>query len=307
MAIAAAMLVMAATLLPADPARAAAAPFTIAMLPDTQVATQNHPEFFRAQTQWVAAQRDALDVRFLVHVGDVVEWPSRRRDWIRAREAMALLDGRVPYAIALGNHDMDAWARGGYAAIAADRSAWSFNWYFPRALFAGTASFGDGFPGATTNNTYHRFTAGGLDWLVIAIAYDPSDAELAWAAAVVAAHPGSRVILATHDYMNGTDRSPAGQRIWDAVAGRYPNVALVLAGHYTNQGYRADAGLAGNRVHQVMADFQTYDEPACLENSYLRTLRIDPAAGTVEVRTYSPAADRYKTDPANQFTISGFG
>jgi hypothetical protein len=219
---------------------------------------------------------------------------------------MALLDGRVPYAIALGNHDMDAWARGGYAAITADRTAASFNRYFPLALFAGMATFGGGFPASGSDNTYHRFVAGGLDWLVIAIAYDPTDAELAWAAAVVAAHPGSRVMVATHDYMNGTDRSPAGQRIWEAVAGRFRNVVLVLSGHYTNQGYRVDTGRRGNRVHQVMADFQTYDEAASLENSYLRTLRIDPAAGTVEVRTYSPAADRYKTDPANQFTIVGF-
>ena len=281
----------------ASPARAGTAPFTIAMLPDTQIATQNHPEFFRAQTQWVADQRDALDVRFLVHVGDVVEWPSRRRDWQRARDAMALLDGRVPYAIALGNHDMDAWARGTYAGIAADRSAASFNWYFPQSLFAGMMSFADGFPAGTSDNTYHRFVAGGRDWLVITIAYDPTDAELAWAAGVVAAHPGSRVILTTHDYMNGVDRSAAGQRIWDAVAGRFANVVLVLAGHYTNQGYRVDTGRQGNSVHQVMADFQTYDEAACLENSYLRTLRIDPAAGTVEVRTYSPAAGRVQDRP----------
>jgi hypothetical protein len=42
----------------------------------------------------------------------------------------------LPYAIAVGNHDMDAWSRGGYDAVAADRRTATFNTYFSYGLFS---------------------------------------------------------------------------------------------------------------------------------------------------------------------------
>jgi hypothetical protein len=286
------------------PVEAAPPPFTVVVLPDTQIATQNHPEYFHAQTRWTSDNRDALALKFVAHVGDIVEWPVRTSDWDTARAAMARLDGRVPYAVAVGNHDMDAWP-GGHAAIATDRRTSYFNRYFPRSRFAAMPGFGGSLPANASDNTYHLFSAGDVGWLVLTLKYQPTDAELAWGAGVVAANPGRHVIINTHDYMNGTARSASGQRIWNAIAGRYPNVSTVLGGHYTNQGYRSDAGVNGNLVHQIMADFQTYDETDAAENSYLRIMRFGPSGDSIVVRTYSPYFGTYKTDARNQFIING--
>ena len=287
------------------PARAATPPFTIVVLPDTQIATQNHPEYFDAQTQWIADNRTAHNIRFVIHVGDIVEWPARTSDWERARGAMDRLDGKVPYTVAVGNHDMDAWSHGGYDAVAADRGTARFNTYFPYGVFSSMSTFGGSYPTNASDNAFHLFSAGGIDWLVLTLKYNPTDAELAWAANVVATNPMSQVVVDTHDFTDGTTRSTAGQRIWTTVAGRFANVSMVISGHYTNQGYRADAGAGGNVVHQVMADYQTYSEPAAAENSYLRLMRFNPDTGTVDVRTYSPYFNTYKTGVHNQFTIYG--
>lgn len=59
---------------------------------------------------------------------------------------MAKLDDKVPYALALGNHDFDAWACGPagecdpWDAIENDRGAALFNENFPRTKFSGRPS-----------------------------------------------------------------------------------------------------------------------------------------------------------------------
>ena len=53
--------------------------FTLVVIPDTQLAVQNKPELFDAQTEWIVDHRRSHNIPFVVHVGDVVEWPSRCR------------------------------------------------------------------------------------------------------------------------------------------------------------------------------------------------------------------------------------
>ena len=49
--------------------------FTIAIIPDTQWETSDPPkiegEWFKNRTQWLAANKDDLDLRFVLHTGDV--------------------------------------------------------------------------------------------------------------------------------------------------------------------------------------------------------------------------------------------
>src|SRR5512142_1243601 len=177
------------------------APFTLVVLPDSQLAVQNKPELFTAQTEWILAHRRDRNIAFVVHLGDVVEWPSRVSDWERGTAALYSLDRSVPYAISVGNHDMDAWACTPPETcdpnqyIATDRSTTMFNTYFPRSLFAARCGFLGSFPADRSDNTAIAFRAGGVAWLVVSLKYRPTDEELAWADQVIAGHPGYRVII----------------------------------------------------------------------------------------------------------------
>lgn len=293
--------------------------FRLVVIPDTQIAVQNKPELFYAQTEWIVQQDRAQPIPFVIHLGDVVEWPSRASDWERAVTAMDKLNGAVPYAVAVGNHDFDAWACtpeatcDPWAGIAQDRSTTAFNRYFPWPMFRHRPSFRGSYPARAMDNSAFAFRAGGLRWLVVTLAFDPTAAETAWADEVIRRHPRDRVILVTHEYQRGTERTAIGERVWNDLGRRHPNILFILSGHYTRVGTRTDAGDAGNLVYQIQADYQTYSVPRVNNNSYLRVMDFDTAAGTVAVQTFSPycattgECPANLTDAANQFTVTDVG
>src|SRR5256885_4826846 len=96
-------------LLVASVASAQAAPdeFTIVALPDTQIYAKAYPQIFSAQTQWIADHAAEQNIKLVVGLGDIVDAGGNLAQWQTADAAYRLLDGRVPYAVAIGNHDYD--------------------------------------------------------------------------------------------------------------------------------------------------------------------------------------------------------
>ena len=91
--------------------------FTLAVLPDTQFYCDTRLKlskkwgngdlrrYFFDQTRWVRDNQKRLNIAFLVHEGDIVQ-ADAHEEWTIAKEAMSVLDGKVPYCMCLGNHDM---------------------------------------------------------------------------------------------------------------------------------------------------------------------------------------------------------
>src|SRR5688572_12658383 len=69
-------------LLDGEPPPPAAGSFTVAVLPDTQHYSETYPATFRAQTEYVAANRKARNIACVLHLGDitnrntVAEWEN---------------------------------------------------------------------------------------------------------------------------------------------------------------------------------------------------------------------------------------
>jgi hypothetical protein len=274
--------------------------FSIVAIPDTQYSSMGYPAAFNAQTTWIRNNRERLGIRYAVHEGDIVDNSAQAAQWSNARAALGRLDGHVPYILAVGNHDMDGMPRG--QDPAAVRNATTFNRAFPVARFAGRPSFGGSYPAGRNDNSFHTFTAGGTDWLVLALKFAPTGAETAWGNRVIAAHPRHQVIVVTHSYQDGATKDGIGKILWTRLARKHPNVSFVLSGHYMNQGLIIQKGARGNTVYQIEADYQNRHRLA--PNSYLRLMTFDPAARTVTVRTYSPYLNRYLTGPKNHFVLT---
>src|SRR5688572_13364192 len=79
--------------------------WSIVVLPDTQYYARSYPESFAAQTAWIRDQADALDLQFVLHVGDITDGNSQAQ-WQVARDAFDTIEGEVPYVLAPGNHDL---------------------------------------------------------------------------------------------------------------------------------------------------------------------------------------------------------
>ena len=88
-------------------AEASSSKFKIAVLPDTQNYSSDHPEIFKAQTQWIADNWEKENIKYVVHLGDIVN-NNNIPQWENANAAMRTLDGVVPYSVVPGNHDIGA-------------------------------------------------------------------------------------------------------------------------------------------------------------------------------------------------------
>src|SRR5205814_2933662 len=107
----------------------AAAPFTIVVLPDTQFYAQAYPDIFKAQTDWILAHREDQQIAFVLHEGDIVNFDLDVQ-WAVASASLHALDGKVPYVLAVGNHDL-SWKQGRLG-----RDADLLNKYFPASALA---------------------------------------------------------------------------------------------------------------------------------------------------------------------------
>lgn len=289
--------------------------FTVIVLPDTQIYSQNHPHIFMAQTEWIAAMAEELDIRLVLHAGDVVNQGARSEEqWQNAKAALDVLDrAGIPTFIAIGNHDYDDEAR--------TRGAEKFNEYFGIGRYEGAEWFAGAFEEGRSENVYGLIEAGGIPFLVLALEFGPRKAVLDWANEVIEGYPDRDVLVVTHAYMyyDDTRMSPGdswnpkdygvrddasdGDDMWRALFSRHANVRMILSGHVlgTGVGRRIDAGEAGNAVHQILANYQMRGQGG---EGYLRIMRFFPSRGIVEVTTYSPYLDRYLEDEAQQFLLT---
>jgi 3',5'-cyclic AMP phosphodiesterase CpdA len=291
--------------------------FTIAVLPDTQYYSQGWPGIFLAQTSWIVANAQRLNIPYVLHLGDIVDLNSPI-EWQRASEAMWLLEGIVPYALVTGNHDL------GPNGSAGTRDT-LLNDYFSYASTAAWPSFGGAYQEGRLDNTYHLFSAGGRDYIVIALEWGPRDVVVEWANGVMASHPRRYGILITHAYLNNNDRrydhndkvnpqafnpwdygTPGGvndgEELWQKLVRKYAFV-MVLNGHVLGDGtgYLASVTDKGNTCHQMLSNYQ-FRQPTG-GDGYLRLLQFLEDGRTVNVHTYSPLFDRFLDTPDQDFSF----
>ena len=107
-------------------------PFSIIVLPDTQIYSHDEPgwrnssrkEVFIQQTSWIARNVQKENIKFVLHMGDIVTLQDNPYEWANANKAMSILDGVVPYCFALGNHDLVNRAEEGSGIV---RDSTNFN------------------------------------------------------------------------------------------------------------------------------------------------------------------------------------
>lgn len=285
--------------------------FTLPVLPDTQEEVGSKPEMFTSQLNWIVQKKDSLNIPFVLHVGDVVNFDTVTH-WQTASEIFTILDNaRMGYAITLGNHDTGAVRYNSGSAAPGNvnqnlRKTGKFNTFFPVSRF--TQQRGR-YEETKSDNAWYTFQAGGKDWLVLALEFCARQGPVDWAQGVFKDHPSHNVIVLTHYHLNPTneistrnagygDLSPA--QIFDQLIRKHPNVLLVLSGHVVYSAWRDDLGENGNHIYQLLQNYQSQDHGG----GYIRLLEIDPDAGTISAKMYSPYYNKTLNDKT-AFSFSG--
>jgi len=274
--------------------------FTVVLLPDTQYYAEKFPETYVAQTLWIRKQLREDNIKFAIHLGDIVQNPTQKPEWENANRAMEIIDGVVPYSMVPGNHDM----------VVKSRDSTLYNQFFSPQRFAGRKWYG-GHMGQTNDNNYCFFEAAGMKFMVLSLEFAPRDEALQWAAEVVSQHPEHRVIVATHCYMRPDGRDTAcakdyniagnsGEQMWQKLIRKQPNIFLVVGGHILGIGLQTSINDAGGQVIEMLADYQGLPNGG---NGWLRSLKFVPSDNKIHVTTYSPLLDERNDDPKETFVM----
>jgi hypothetical protein len=297
-------------------------PFTIILLPDTQKYKHedrgSRSHIFESQTKWIVDHVIDKNIALVLHLGDIVDY-SNPAQWHYASKNLNILNGIVPYVLAVGNHDV--------SGLDGTKNTRLFNEHFKtngfNQLTAGPpdlTSLRGVFEENHLENSYFRFNFQGDDYIVISLLYCPSDQMLGWANNIVATHPESKVIVITHSYLGNNNqhvkvgdkqnlsncenfwpkqKGNEGQQIWEKLISKHSNMQFVLSGHLLPRRL-VSKGLNGNMVFEVTTNYQNLEHGG---NGFLRLLKFFPDGKRVLVQTYSPFLDEYLKDDQNFFEI----
>ncbi len=269
-----------------------AEPFTLIVLPDTQYYALSYPSVLDAMLAWAAGSAEQGGFPFLLHEGDLTH-ENTQEEWDNIRSAFDQIEGVLPYAACVGNHDLDD-----------DGDDARFDATFPIGAVSDQEWFGGSHEPDSLANAWFSFEAGGTPWLVLSLTYAADSEQLDWADQLLAEHDDHRVIVLTHAYMApDASLSTIGVRFWQILQ-NHPQVSFVLNGHYTDgeAAYLASQGEYGNTVHQLFFNMQTRLFGG---EGYLRLMSFDPEAGSVDVKTYSPWLDWYQETEEHRFVLEG--
>ena len=290
--------------------------FTVVLLPDTQFYSLIDPATYAKQTEWIVAHRDALNIKFVVHLGDITD-ENTSAEWASARAAQSRLDSAgIPYSVIPGNHDYPDVGK--YRR----RDPAGFNATFPPSYFAGKSWYRGHF-GAGNENNYAFFEDGDAKFIGMALEWAPRKDVMCWANKILREHPERRAIVSTHCYQatgGGHDdcnresskikltghTGATGDVLWNELIRQNPNVFLVVSGHVPESEHamrdRQTGGYATvatrDTVHEVLTDYQSERGTAALHlpvekrshehgNGWLRTLEFRRDERRVVVRTIS--------------------
>lgn len=322
--------------------RLEAEPFTIVVLPDTQVYVRddwNHfPQLFYDQTRWTADNAATRNIRAVFHLGDIVNQAggvNRVLEWERADRAMSTLerpleghpDG-VPYGIAVGNHDQDCNTNTD-TDTRSQCPTTRFNQWFGVERFEGRAYYG-GHEGTRNDDSYILFEAGELKFLAFFFNWDLPHSKphvLAWARRLVRDHSDRMVFASMHSCLLGTwttdDAGPSGRSFtqtpfstqgdptYRALRGE-PGLRMMFGGHTPIHGRRTD--VAASTVHSLLQDYQFDRDPsspyALASQNHrtggdgkMRILTFSPRGNQVRVETYSPSRDMHWREGHYEHTL----
>jgi hypothetical protein len=295
--------------------------FALAVLPDTQFyaryATsgesnqyQRHygNEPFAAQTSWVARNAQALNIPFLIHLGDVVDQVGKPEQWKVADSAMQVLEAaKLPYSILAGNHDVlndldysGDQSRGTDAQRVLANEPY-LQWFGARRAQR-QATFGA--RDASGFHEYHIFTAQEQRFLVLSLSWRISDAGIAWARKVLADNPTLPAILVNHQLLNIAPDAVSpletdyGKMLWEKLIRDNDQIFMTLNGHHHGAARLTKTNNFGNAVEEMVVDYQMAYQGG---NGLMRLYEFDLTNKQIKVLSFSPWVPMKPADTLNAF------
>jgi len=301
--------------------------FTIVTLPDTQFYSESYPEIFTEQTNWIVRNTERLNIKMVLHLGDIVNDFKDIEQWERASASMSILDDEVPYMVLPGNHDFLESLPDLDDINILNNSYDNYNKYFGTWRFEDYEYYQESIPDNENQNSYALLDIEGIKLGFLSLSYYPQKDHYEWGNKVLSDNRDVDFIVSVHDYLDPTvgifesDGPSIGQSFWHGVIkhndrsslGEYffwnrmirnnENVFLVVSAHNYDvpEHHNTAIGDKKNRVHQVLSNYQALENGG---NGWLRYYTFVPSKDKIKAYSYSPYLDEYGTEFELKYDMS---
>ena len=261
-------------------------PVTFAWISDTQGYASSFPDSLPIMTKWIVANRERLNIQYVIHTGDIVNDMLRKREWKAVEVAFDEFIGKIPFFAIAGNHDNKGMMHM-YDDFHALMSRQNYTEY---PTFGGEEALG--------RRRYDLVTIGYEDFILIGTGYSLQKSDYDWLNRVLAEHSDRTAILVAHWYLElkATDALYGDAKTLRRVVAANPNVRYVLCGHRhgfrrAEELYDDDGDGTPDRVVQaIMVDYQGLPNGG---EGYFMLLTFNVVERTVSITSYSPVHDDY--------------
>ena len=265
-------------------------PVTFAWISDTQGYASSFPDSLPIMTKWIVANRERLNIQYVIHTGDIVNDMLRKREWKAVEVAFDEFIDKIPFFAIAGNHDNKGMMHM-YDDFHALMSRQNYTEY---PTFGGEEALG--------RRRYDLVTIGHEDFILIGTGYCLQKSDYDWLNRVLAEHSDRTAILVAHWYLElkATDALYGDAKTLRRVVAANPNVRYVLCGHRHGMKHVAEEyddngdGTMDRTVQAIMVDYQSLPNGG---SGYLMQITLDPVMREFRITSYSPVLDDYNYFP----------
>ncbi len=282
--------------------------YTMIHYADTQnLIGYNQEDIYYETMKWISDNADKMQIKYLSHLGDVTQ-NNTVKEWENAKKGFDIIQGKVPYNIALGNHDYPSPSHGVGAEFRDEtnfKTYFSYEWYMAGYL---EAAMGGAFEENNPVNVYKCITVGDIEYIMFALEFGPRDEVLEWVSEVLEKYPNKKAIISTHAYYTRDGElttfeaqkyggyfkdANEGIDIWNKLVRKHNNVVLVNCGHSmgTQSQQHVSQNKFGGNVVQIMADPSSIS--SFPDDNGLLMIFAFTNEGTMHTYYYSPYKDMY--------------
>jgi hypothetical protein len=267
--------------------------WSFVLLPDTQCYSESYPEVFLAQTEWIARQRQARNIQFVLHLGDITN-NNVHPEWGNATSRESFFsDYFIQRNARVAGESENAFLR---VTVGEAKFLILGLEFGPRDVVVEWAN-----EIVAKHPDHHA--------ILITHAYLYSDgARYDWKG------PGKAQTWNPNGYGVGTrpELSGAGvndgEALWQKLVSRHRQFLFTFNGHVLNGGigHLESRAPLGHSVHQMLVNYQCGVTPDRKKGGggFLRLMEVQPDGRTVQCSDYSPYYDQWLTEPDRKFSIT---
>ena len=265
--------------------------FAFAWETDTQYYSEEFFQHYLNMNNWIVDNKDKLNIRYVIHTGDIVDDFDMMYEWDNADKAMKILDdANMPYGVLAGNHDIAAGAM----------EYENYQKFFGAQRVQDQPTFGEAYKDNIGH--YDLLTENGQDFVILYMSWDIYEDEINWMNSVLQKYSDRKAILCFHTYTrvaynaDGGLMDYYGQLVQENVVAKNPNVIAVLNGHYHGASYETTVfdddkdGVYDRTVYQICTDYQSGFEGG---SGYIKMLYFDLDNNKIYINSYSPSLNDF--------------